>query len=797
MSFLPKRPADHPLATICLLIGLTCSGCQWWPDRAGGLLKLPGSDSPGDFPDGPESPSGADPTADDDRATLARAADSQGRSVWIRTVIPPGRQATPGYRWRYPNLEQMLTRPAGQRPDLRRHLRAKDPITSTNVAIALARGGDPAGVERLAEAAGDARINLPMQCAAVESLAMQEGPAVVQHLRNAIDKVALRQARSPGGAQLHAELVRGLARHVDPADDPRFARALGSKSAEVRLAALRAWAGSTRGGLPGEVGRLCGDSNPRIRAAALDAVSRRRDPQAQRILSAALEDHDLDVREAAVIGLGALGGIEAEATLRRLLEDRDEKTRAAAIVALAQVGAKQAVLEAADDKAWRVRQQVARALARFGDADGAAAAGRLLGDPSAVVQQETVRAVARWPLREAGAILLEALASSSFSTRGEAAGALATRWPPAEAFPVDGLPPRRAEALAQLKDRFQRQFGMANRAALAGGTDAAAPGCQQQLDRIEQLVQRQDFDALRAYGPEVVDALEQIVVQRHAVLPEAVFRDVLPRHDESFEVLDRLNNEDVFQRRRAAAELAGLSRRQPLKRLAVDRLAQLVSTETDELVWQSALTAVANNADEPSIRTAYAAIGHPSPEVRRRACQHLAAQPSPRHVPVLLPVLQDRRQAVLLEAVRALGAVGKIGDTAPLRQLLSRRNEEIRLAAAAALTRLGDSAGAAELERLSYSADPKIRRRVAETMGKIPRPAFSATLVRLLDDRVSVVRAALESLPKVVGRDVSIEAVDTPISTSERIRHWKQWSARQTATRTATHGTVGGVTPRQ
>jgi len=787
VSFLSKRLADRALATICLAVCLACSGCLRGPGWLDEPLKLPGRD--GD--------ASAKEAADDDRATLARAADDEDRSVWIRAVKPPGRQAASDYRWRYPDLEQMLERPAGQRPDLRRYLKAKDPITSTNAAIALARDGDPAGVERLAEAIGDNRINLPMQCAAVESLAAQEGPAVVEHLQDAIDMVARRQADSPGKAQLHAELVRGLTRHVDPGDGPRFARALGSKSAEVRLAGLQAWAGSTQNKLPGEVARLCVDSDPRIRAAALDALSRHRDPQAQRILSAALEDHDFDVRQAAVIGLGELGGAEAESTLRRLSEDRYEKTRAAAVDALARAGARQAVLEAVDDKAWRVRQRVAAALARFGDADGAATASRLLGDPSAMVQMEVVTAVARWPLREAGAILLEALASTSFSTRRAAADALAARWAPAVAFPADGLPPRRHEALSQLKDRFQRQFGLADRAALAGGTDAAATISQQQLDRIEELVRRQDVDALCQYGPEVVDALEQVVAQRGAVIADVVFRDVLPRHDRSFELLNRMDSENVLQRRRTAAELAGLSQRKPLGRLAVGRLAQLVSTETDELVWQSALTAISGNADEPSIRMAYMAIGHPAPEVRRRACAHLAAHPSPRHVAVLLPVLQDQRPAVLLEAVRALGAMGTIDDTTGLRQLLSRRSEETRLATAAALMRLGDSAGAAELERLSYSADPRIRRRVAETMGAIPQPAFSATLVRLLDDRVSVMRAALASLPKVVGRDVSLDAVETPISTSTRIGHWKQWVARQTASRVATPGAVESVPPRR
>ncbi len=59
------------------------------------------------------------------------------------------------------------------------------------------------------------------------------------------------------------------------------------------------------------------------------------------------------------------------------------------------------------------------------------------------------------------------------------------------------------------------------------------------------------------------------------------------------------------------------------------------------MVWQNVLTAVAAEGSEPAIRLAYTAIGHPAAEVRRRACEHLAAHPSPAHAEVLLPALQD------------------------------------------------------------------------------------------------------------------------------------------------------------
>ena len=43
-------------------------------------------------------------------------------------------------------------------------------------------------------------------------------------------------------ADLHAELLRALARHVDAGDDPRFIAAAQVPSAQVRIETLRAWA---------------------------------------------------------------------------------------------------------------------------------------------------------------------------------------------------------------------------------------------------------------------------------------------------------------------------------------------------------------------------------------------------------------------------------------------------------------------------------------------------------------------------------------------------------------------------
>jgi len=259
--------------------------------------------------------------------------------------------------------------------------------------------------------------------------------------------------------------------------------------------------------------------------------------------------------------------------------------------------------------------------------------------------------------------------------------------------------------------------------------------------------------------------------------PEAVYREVPPDSDPAFEALDWLASGDVAIRRRGAQKLAELAKGRPLGRLAMARLASLAVAETDQLVWQDVLTAAADDPSEPAIRLAYAATRHPSPDVRRRACEHLAAHcgPGQQHTKVLLPLLEDENPVVVRAAVRALGASGRMDDTQPLRQLLLAPNELVRLEAVIALCRLGDPSGPPALERLSYSDDQAVCRQVAVAMGEIGDPTFVPALIRLLDGHQGVRAAAVEALPKVVGYDVA-EAAGPPASGfDERIERWKQW----------------------
>ena len=733
------------------------------------------------------------PVATTDRGVLARnewaRAVPFGGSPYVDPGKPPGRET---FRWRHPGLDSLLARPAASGVDLHPFLADSDPVVATNAAIGLARSGDDRSAPRLAAAVRAVDQPLPLRCAAAESLALLPGPAALKSLQDLTDEFC---DLGPGAATvyqpaLHAELVHGLARHVEAADDPRLLAALQSPAVEVRAETLRAWAAGHRGMLPADAVQLRCDGDARVRAAALAALAARHHAQARQYMTDALRDCDLQVRVAAIAALGELGGGEAIAALGNLLKDRSDRMRGEAVTALAHAGAKQSVLGTAGDTSWRVRIKVAEALAGYPDRDGAAVARTLLDDPSVEVERRVLASVAAWPLELAGPIFLEAMGKTALVTRKAAAEELAQRWPAASDFSSDSLPERRAESLQQLKARFGREFGLVDPVTLASHAEkTSAPQSRTTTDaagRVEQLLRAEDMKGLAEFGPDLVAALELLAVDRHQGLPEAVYHDVLPHYGAVFVALERLRSPDVLERRRAAEELAAATQKQPLGRLAVMRLSGLIPSESDPLVWQNVLDAVAADPSEPADRIACAALGDHAAEVRRRACEHMAVHPAAAHAKLIVPLLTDANRAVVLAAIRALGAIDPPGDLQPLRQMLAVSDEEVQLETALALGRLHDRAAVAAFDRLAYSDDPKTRVRVAQTLGELGDASCTATLVRLLDDRrASVSRAALMSLPKVVGQDVGQPADAPQTGPTEQIRRWKQWFAEKPPERTA------------
>lgn len=709
-------------------------------------------------------------------------------------------------RRRHPTLEPLLALPPAERPNLLPALALPDAPVRINAAIGLARWGDGRGLDVLVAAVDDPALKLTLREAAAEALGCITKPSPVPAIRKLIDRRCRYEPSraSDYSPELHAHLLRALSRHVDAGDDPRFLEALRSPTVGPRQEALSAFARSRCAELPVAVVDLRGDPDPHIRAAAFALLLDRRHPQALDYARNAVQDYETVVREATVAALGRYGGDEARAALDRIMLHEGEVLRAEAVAAYERLGAWDAVQAAANDKAARVRRAVAVCAANHPDRAGAALLRMLLADDNGEVRKAAVAALEAWPLPAAGPVLLTALAEPTYETRRLAGEQLAARWPPAQAFSNDLPPDRREQIVADLDRQWTAEFGAIDRAALAAAISANGevrpasagrsesetspagsrrPLTTERLDRLQQMLaeaEQGDVAAvsLDSFGPDVVDALERVVLDRGAVLPEFVYHQVLPPKGTEFAALEQLASSEVQLRRRAADRLAEFARSSPLRPLAVARVVELGVKESDGLVWSGLFAALATDASERSAALAYAGLSHPSPEVRRMSCEHLGRSPRPEHAPTLLAALADPHVSVVIEAVRALGHPGMLIEAGPVEPLLVAGDAYLRFSAAQTLHANGLPQGAAALERLAHDDDPEIRRRAAAVMGTTGDAVFIPTLVGLLDDTLGVRQAAVESLVKLVGRDVSLQPGEPLPSLADRAAAWKAWHSR-------------------
>lgn len=728
---------------------------------------------------------------------------------WVLAPPDPRLAVDPSLpRWRHPTLESVYALPPAERPNLIAALDLPEAPLKANAAVGLARWGDGRSLKVLVETVNNEQLKLPLRQACAEAIGNIAQPSPVPTLRKLLDSWGRYEPSRAAqySPEIHTDLLRALSRHLDAADDQRFIESLRAPTAPPRQEALAAWSRSKATELPTAVIDLRADPDAQVRAAAMTMLIERRHPQALEYAKNALQDYETDVRIAAVGALGRHGTPEARAMLERVQMHEGEVLRAEAVLALHKMGSFTAVQTGAGDKAWRVRRSAAQCLAQHPDRAGSGLARTLLVDDSAEVRKTTIAALEAWPTEAAGPVLLTAMAEPVFESRRLAGEQLGRRWPPARSFTADIPADRRREAVAALEEQWTAQFGAIDKAALAAAMPAPAPrgteppGTVIQAtyeapvppavppsdDRLKLLQQMVDDAAKNeaavasfdAYGTDVLTGLEQLVLSRGAVLPEAVYKKILPPKDAAFAALEQLTWDDVHERRKAATRLTEAAATAPLRPLAVARLVQLGLKESDGLVWSGLFAAVANDASDTAAALAFGGLTHPSPEVRRMACEHLGRAPQPKYAEPLVAALADPHVSVVLEAIRALGHQGLLTDPAPVEQMLTARDPTVRLAAAQTLQKNRLASGTAALERLMHDVDPEVRRRTAVAIGESRDATLVPTLIGLLDDdSAGAKKGAIDALTKLIGRDVSLRPNEPLPALNDRAATWKAWHA--------------------
>ena len=758
------------------------------------------------------------------------------------------------WNWYHPGIEEILAWPEENDPILRETLQKKEPVSATNAAICLARVGDSSGVPVLLGAIRSPRLEMPIRAAAAEALASLD--TSTQTIQKLIDEYS-DEGKTPN-PDLYRELITGLARHIDPAGNQRFLAALKSRDVGVRLAAIEAWSKSQSKVLPDELVYLVADQNDKNRSAVMHALGTHDHPQRMHYINSGLHDANYLVRVAAVEALGQIRSKEAIDWLEEATTSSSPIVRAAAVRSLATAGQNEMALKLAKDQAWQVRLAVAEVLAedKTPNANTLDVARTLLHDRSPQVQSQTLSSIDTWPLANSGPLLLDAIEKLGFQARQEATTQLAKHWEPAKRFPRHAPEEVRQRTITQLRDEFQQEFGRFD----AGAVDLAQIGTEATSARIDPtLVTRakrliakhedprcasadryQIRQTLRGLSPNPMAVLEYLVFEENQELPEAFYTTLLPELDPTFDILYRMQEETTtstkiptreqkekaMARRRAASDLIRLTAEHKPSRLALDRLAEQMLQESDALVWRSVLIAFADNGSESMLQMIRVAIGHESAEVRRRACEWLAAHPDPGNFKLLKPALDDTNQNVKIAAVRAIVAGGNLDDTEPLEnilddnqtatkkdrlaaqvtmhnqsraerkniepptinlqeiepltKLLGDSNEELRIEVAYALAAFGDEKGPQALKQLARSRDANVRQKAAEAMGRLEDPRYASFLISLLDDQLNVRHAALDALPKAVGHEVPAAGDRRPTTPTESITRWKEWHAHRT-----------------
>jgi HEAT repeat protein len=507
---------------------------------------------------------------------------------------------------------------------------------------------------------------------------------------------------------------------------------------------------------------VIGDTDWRVRRAAVQGLTKRSAPEAiQALLKSVREDHgNLGVLNSALQVL-AMVDVETLPSLIEFLDDPDPDLRMQAALAIGEQRDKRGVpslLKALQDENKNVRFHAIEALGKLEDPTAAeplvaiAESGefflafpaleslKAIGEQS--VAPRLLRLLSDEMLREAAAETLGALGDET------AVGpvvellnsATTTAWPI-------------AKALTSLYDRFEAEHGEGDYIADLTRQAIRPSGVQQLLSAITEG----DSDDLRPFAV-VIGWLRGPAVDRTLVrlLGEPSVRsevlEALIQHGEGVInlLIDQLGSEDIEIRGAAITVLGRLGYRK-----ATPALAKVL--ETDPLLRIEAATALARIGDEGALDSLLNLIGDSDGAVRQAVVGALNSIGSSRMAQLIKPLLRDERPLVRESAARIAGYFGYEDCADLLLECCNDEDERVRKAAVEHLPYLDDERVLQILENKLYRDTPRVRAAAASAFGKLEADD-TPLRVSLRDDDPWVRYFAAQSLGRL-GHPESVSAL--------------------------------------
>jgi HEAT repeat protein len=582
-----------------------------------------------------------------------------------------------------------------------------------------------------------------------------------------------------------------------------LAELLNSPDTETRLRATEtlAEAEHTENEL-GLVG-VIGDSDWRVRRAAVEGLARRSAPEAiHALLNSVRDDHrNLGVLNSALQVL-AMVDVETLPTLIEFLNDDDPDLRMQAALAIGEqrdARGAPALLQALNDENINVRFHVIEALGKLGDPSAVGAltniaesrefflafpaleALKLIGETS--VATRLIDLLSDEMLRDAAAETLGALGDETVvAPLVELLNSASTT-----AWPI-------AKALTDLYDRFEEDHAEGDYIADLTRQAIQPSGVQHLLTAIGDG----ESDDLRPFavvigwlrGPAVDRALVRLMGEA-SVRSEVL--EALTHHGEGVInlLIEQLNSDDIEIRGAAITVLGRLGYRR-----ATPALAKVL--ETDPLLRIEAANALARIGDEAALDSLLNLIGDVDGAVRQAVVGALNSIGSSRMEQLVKPLLRDERPLVRESAAKIAGYFGYEDCADLLIDCCNDEDERVRKAAvehlpylddervleiletklrkdtpkvrAAAAAALGNLAGEDSNLRIALKdQDPWVRYFAARSLGRLGNAASVSALVEVVQtDSLNHVRiAALEALGKIGGAE-AVTAVSSQLRSEDK-----------------------------
>lgn len=258
--------------------------------------------------------------------------------------------------------------------------------------------------------------------------------------------------------------------------------------------------------------------------------------------------------------------------------------------------------------------------------------------------------------------------------------------------------------------------------------------------------------------------------------------------------------------RQAAVEMADdvqAQGRDIARRSAAD--AQAAARAAGRAAQLQAIDSLENWSLEQAGPVLLVAMAHGTPEVQQAAAEQLSRRWAPAARYTVESVARGRDEALAHLHQQWAGQYGQINQelanaTAQAQHLVGEAEQQLdhaqnavgnatqritEMQQAVASVRQADLPAAARqqaaerIAQMASDADQSVRIRAAQAMGDLADPAFTPVLMGQLDDQMDVQIAAMASLERIAGRDVTAQPDGRALSTDERARTWQLWYREQ------------------